>query len=238
MTPFTGTILAIETSTPCGSVAIWSGGDAAHGGGVIFSETCPAGRQMSAQIFPVLERALQAAANATPPLPPVIRIVVGLGPGSYAGVRIALAAATGLSLALGRENGGVECVGLPSIVAMEEVENPMGACGEYIALGDARRETFYYAHVRHGLCVEGPLLLPRGELLQKLAADGLPLPLYAAEPLELAGGGLPSVALRIPSAAALARLAAENRSIVAGGKRLPPEPIYLREPHITQARKR
>ena len=197
--------LAIETSTHQGSVAVLRQGQ------IVFSESCGAGRSHSSLLFSVLERALQVA-------PRIDRIAVGLGPGSYAGVRIAISAATGFVLAT-----GADLVGLASIVALAD--------GEYVALGDARRESFYYAHVREGVCVEGPVLLSAGELAQKL--EGCTLPVFASEEIQV---DLPvPVALCYPSADRLARLATEGCSLVARGDL---EPIYLREAHITVAKKK
>ena len=198
------TILAIETSTHQGSVAVL------HEGQIVFSESCGAGRSHSSLLFAVLERALQS-------VPRMDQIAVGLGPGSYAGVRIAISAATGFSLAT-----GAELLGLPSIVALGE--------GEYVALGDARRESYYFALIRGGECVEGPVLLSAEELAQKLECT---LPVIASE--EIAAVIPAAMELRFPCAERLARLAAAGRSIVARGNL---EPIYLREAHITVAKKK
>lgn len=202
------TILAIETSTHQGSVAVL------HDGQIIFSESCGAGRSHSSLLFAVLERAIKAV----PEPARIDQIAVGLGPGSYAGVRIAISAATGFSLAT-----GAALVGLPSIVALGE--------GDYIALGDARRESFYFALVRGGECVEGPLLLSAEELAEKLATNTLPV--IASEEITAV---LPcAIELCYPCAERLAKLAAEGRSIMLRGDL---EPIYLREAHITVAKKK
>ncbi|MEI7958384.1 MAG: tRNA (adenosine(37)-N6)-threonylcarbamoyltransferase complex dimerization subunit type 1 TsaB [Verrucomicrobiota bacterium] len=202
------TILAIETSTHQGSVAVL------HEGRIVFSESCGAGRSHSSLLFAVLERALQAV----PEPARIDQIAVGLGPGSYAGVRIAISAATGLALST-----GAELVGLPSIAALGE--------GEYVALGDARRETYYFARVRDGECVEGPVLLSAEELAQKLA--GCSVPVLASE--EIAAVIPAAIEFCYPCAERLAKLAAEARSITARGDL---EPIYLREAHITVAKKK
>jgi len=201
------TTLAIETSTHQGSVAVL------HEGHIIFSESCGAGRSHSSLLFSVLERALKALPESSR----IDQIAVGLGPGSYAGVRIAIAAATGFALAT-----GATLVGLPSIVALSE--------GEYVALGDARRESYYFAQVRDGECVEGPVLLSAEELAQRLAACSVPV--IASEELDAVVSG--AIELRYPCAERLARLAAAGRSIAARGDL---QPIYLREPHITTAKK-
>lgn len=203
------TTLAIETSTHQGSVAVL------HEGQLLFSESCGAGRSHSSLLFAVLERALKTVPEGKG----IDQLAVGLGPGSYAGVRIAISAATGYALAT-----GVKLVGLPSIVALSE--------GDYVAVGDARRESFYFALIRNGECVEGPRLLSAEELAQRLA--DCPLPVFASEEIP---GLEPAdrVQLRYPSAERLALLAAEGRSIL---MRENLEPIYLRDPHITKSKKK
>lgn len=203
---FSVAILAIETSTPLGSVAVFNGCD------LIFSETCQAGRSHSSQLFAVLERAL-----SDPAIPPIDQIAVGLGPGSYAGVRIAISAAVGYGIA-----SGARLTGIPSIATLEG--------GAYIALGDARRESFYFAVVRDGEAVEGPVLVSAAGLADKLAGAG-ELAVYASEPLTAA----PQAQLRFPSAERLGRLAVEGKSVVARNFL---EPIYLRDAYITQPKPR
>jgi tRNA threonylcarbamoyladenosine biosynthesis protein TsaB len=191
--------MALETSTPRGGVALFRNGE------MIFSHTFTADRSHSSELFAVIERAL------APDLRPG-RIAVGLGPGSYAGVRIAIAAAIGLSVAT-----GAELIGLPSVAALAE--------GEYLALGDARRGAYAFSHVRDGEIIEGPMLQTREEIDARLGR----LPAYSSEEL-----GLTGVEIRFPCVERLGRLAAAGRAIAARGAL---EPIYLREPHITTSRK-
>jgi tRNA threonylcarbamoyladenosine biosynthesis protein TsaB len=198
------TTLAIDTSTPQGSVALLQNGK------LRFAEEFQAGRSHTSLLFDVLERALASVEKLD-------QIMIGLGPGSYAGVRIAISAAIGLSLAR-----GAALVGIPSIVALGE--------GEYHAVGDARRESFYFAHVREGECVKGPMLLNKEELLAALAAKP-ELPVLASEPVSVT----PEAIIRYPSASILASLAEQGRSIVARDRI---EPIYMREAYITQPKPR
>jgi tRNA threonylcarbamoyladenosine biosynthesis protein TsaB len=144
------------------------------------------------------------------------RIVVGLGPGSYAGTRIAISGAIGLQLA-----SKAELVGLSSLCAIE-CEGP-----EYAVVGDARRQTFFLAQVRNQILVAPPALQAEDELRTALAALKSRMPIFSVEPLPQFDG----VTVQHPSAALLARLAREpNCAFV-----LPPlEPMYLREPHITK----
>ena len=144
------------------------------------------------------------------------RIVVGLGPGSYAGTRIAISAAIGLQLA-----SKAELLGLSSLCAID-CDAP-----EYAVVGDARRQSFFLAEVRNQIMSAPPALQTEAEL--RAALDGLRarMPIFAVEPLPQFDG----VIVRHPAARLLAQLARErNHAFV-----LPPlEPMYLREPHITK----
>ncbi|HEX4086968.1 MAG TPA: tRNA (adenosine(37)-N6)-threonylcarbamoyltransferase complex dimerization subunit type 1 TsaB [Chthoniobacteraceae bacterium] len=192
--------MTLETSTPRGGVALFRGEE------MVFSHSFTADRSHSSELFAVVERAL------APDLHPDC-IAVGLGPGSYAGVRIAIAAAIGLSVAT-----GAELIGLPSVVALDD--------GEYLALGDARRGAYAFTHVRDGEILAGPMLRTREEIEARLGT----LPAYSSEEL-----GLPGVEIRFPCVDRLARLAVAGRSITGRGAL---EPIYLREPHITSPKAR
>jgi len=194
------TALVLETSTPRGGVALFRDGEA------LFSESFTADRSHSSELFAVIERAL-----AGQPAPG--QIIVGLGPGSYAGVRIAIAAAIGISVA-----NGAELIGIPSIDALEE--------GEYLAVGDARRGGYWSAQVRDGELVSGPELVTPEELQVRLAAAVLPV--YASETL-----GFPGIEIKYPCVDRIGRLGVAGRGIFARGAL---EPIYLREPHITKAK--
>jgi len=189
--------LAIETSTPRGGVALF------RDDALLFSESFTADRSHSSELFVVIERAL--AGDVRPG-----QIVVGLGPGSYAGVRIAIAAAIGLSIAT-----GAQLLGVPSIAALDE--------GEYLALGDARCGGYSCTHVRAGELQSPPAILTREEIEQLLSAT--PLPLFSSEQLPF-----PGIEIRFPQVDRLARLALAGKSVHARGRL---EPLYLREPHIT-----
>ena len=144
-------------------------------------------------------------------------IVVGLGPGSYAGVRIAIAAATGL-----RAASAAKLVGLASISGMET------AARDYCVIGDARRASFFFGRVCDGRMVEGPSLHSGADLERKLSESTVPV--YASESLPQ----FPAAILVYPSAGKLAAVARDRADEIAETQSL--EPIYLREPHITVAK--
>ena len=142
-------------------------------------------------------------------------VVVGLGPGSYAGTRIAISAGTGLQVA-----SNARLIGFPSICIMEcDVQ-------EYCVIGDARRKSFFFARIRIHDLIEGPDLFGEEELKAKLVTVKDDMPVFCSEVLPQ----FEQTVIRYPSAALLARLARDARR----GFSLPPlEPIYLWAPYIT-----
>jgi tRNA threonylcarbamoyl adenosine modification protein YeaZ len=146
-------------------------------------------------------------------------IVVGLGPGSYAGTRIAISAAIGLQAA-----SQARLIGFPSICAIE------CDAAEYCVIGDARRQTFFFARVREDELVEGPTLMSEAELREKLGKIEAKMSIFATEKLSQ----FERAELRYPAAKMLTRLAANAKRAFA---QPPLEPMYLREPHITIPKK-
>ena len=193
--------LAIELSTSRGSLA-WLDGE------IEFTREWPNDRKNSAAFFENLQ-ALRRKFGAPD------TITVGLGPGSYAGTRIAISAAIGIQLSC-----DARLIGYPSICAIE--------CNaqEYCAIGDARRKSFFFARILKNEAIEGPTLFSELELETKLESIDPATPVLSSELLSQFDRPL----ISFPSALILARLAKESwRSFY-----LPPlEPIYLREPHIT-----
>ena len=199
-------ILALELSSARGSLT-WRNGDAE------VTREWANNRKNSGEFFHNL-------AELQKRFGPSDRIVVGLGPGSYAGTRIAISAAIGLQL-----TSKAELVGLSSLCAIDCADS------EYAVVGDARRQSFYLAQVRNKILSAPPELHAEAELRTALEARKRRMPIFAMENLPPFSG----VTVRYPSAQILARLAQDaNRTFV-----LPPlEPMYLREPHITTPKPR
>ena len=142
-------------------------------------------------------------------------ITVGLGPGSYAGTRIAISAAIGLQL-----SSDARLIGYSSICAME-CDAP-----EYCVIGDARRKSFFFARILNNDLIEGPTLFSEVELQARLESPDPVTPVFSSELVPQ----FHRAVISFPSALILARLAKEPRRSFC----LPPlEPLYLREPHIT-----
>ena len=110
--------LALETSTRTATVAVApsEGTDAAPGD--LVEEPLDTGHAHASDLVPAIARAL-GAADAMPR--DIARVYVGLGPGSYTGLRVAVAAAVGV--AIGADPP--ELFGVPSaaVVARCRVRN-------------------------------------------------------------------------------------------------------------------
>jgi len=194
--------LALEMSTAQGSIAWREQGEA------LFEGRFAADRKHSGAFFENVQQCLERFGRPE-------KIIVGLGPGSYAGVRIAIATALGL-----RSATKATLAGIPSICALD-VKVP-----DYCVIGDARRQTFFVARIEAGRLTQGPILKTAAEL--EATIGELTLPVYASELLPQ----FPAATLAYPSASRLVEIAGLHADNIDGAL----EPIYLRAPHITVAK--
>ena len=195
------TILAIETSTACGSVALW------RGAGQCVAVEFDAGRGgHSAVLFGELQRLLAGGTH-------IDRVAVGCGPGSYTGLRVGIAAALGI--AAGRR---IPLLGVPSVLTLS-VES-----SDYRVVGDAGRGGCYLLDVR-GRRWDGEVqIVPVDLLPDALGRGGLGVgPIVAA----CAFPHMAGIRVCPPRAALVAALVCDGvgREAAPG---LPVEPIYLR----------
>jgi tRNA A37 threonylcarbamoyladenosine modification protein TsaB len=137
-------------------------------------------------------------------------IVVGIGPGSYTGLRVAVATALGMKLAL-----ACRTLGCPSVLGYP-AEN-------YLVIGDARRGTFFLAEIREGKLRELPRLVPRTELAAEISKPNLKR-IFATSPVT----EVPDAEVLLPHARYLSSRQESYADLS--------EPIYLKEPHITKGR--
>lgn len=145
-------------------------------------------------------------------------IVVGIGPGSYNGLRSSIAAAQGMASAC-----HARLIGIPSLFAFEEAEN------ECWVAGNARGGQYWLARVQQQQLVEQPQLLSP-KTVERFLAKHPNLPLISSTPLPELSSAV-KIILKTPDARILARLAHHQNMLPS---RL--EPLYLKAPHTTPAR--
>jgi len=202
------TILALEFSSHRRSVALARGGN-------LLAEAAETGGYRVTNAFGLMEKVL---ADAKISRAEIAVIAVGLGPGSYTGIRAAIAVAQGWQLAT-----GVKLLGVSSadcLAAQAQAEKIFGRVNVAI---DAQRGEFYLAG---------------WEISASERREISPLKIVSA--VELAARrnageicvGPEMEPPRLPTAAMLARLAAGRSDFIAGEKL---EPIYLRETSFVKA---
>ena len=194
-------VLALDVSSALGSVVVSAGGRTA--GEERFA--CERGR--GAGVFAALARLRDSWRDADV-------IAVGVGPGSYNGLRTACALASSMQMAT-----GARLCSAPSPCLLDIDEE------HFLVFGDARGGRAYRAEVRgRKLCGEITLL---DYSAATDAAKGA-TPAYRIGPLAC----LEHLPPAHPDAAILAGLAPALPSLVPGQLR----PIYLKPPHITLPR--
>jgi len=204
-------VLAIETSTARGSVALLEDGRDA-GSAEHREPNAHAERMLS-----LVERVLD---EAQWPRSSLERIAVGVGPGSFVGLRVGIALAEGLGLGLGRP-----VVGVPSLHAMLRAI-PGERQAVRVALMDARRaEVFLTARSADDRELIATTAIARDAVaaqVRALGQDAVLVGEVAAE-LDLPWPVLRGEAFDLPHARWIARIAAELDPALS-----PPLPLYVR----------
>ena len=204
------TILALEFSSEQRSVAVARGNS-------IFEAVETGGRSTAA--FTMIEKVL---AGAKIEREQVDAIVVGLGPGSYTGIRAAIAITQGWQLAREIKLLGASSAG--TIAAQAQAEKIFGCVNVVI---DAQRGEIYSA---------------RYEISETAIKEIEPLKLLPAAQIQLQANEIfvgpeatkwfPSGKIIFPRAATIAKLAARRNDFVVREKL---EPIYLRETNFVKS---
>lgn len=152
-------LLAIDTATEACSVALWLDG-------AVHERFELAGREHSVRLLPMLH-ALLAEAGVS--LPQIDGIACGVGPGSFAGVRIGVGFVKGLALGLDRPVLPVSSLAMLAQGAMR-----VHAAQRVLAAIDARMQEVYFGVY----LAEDGLALLQGEA-RVAAPDQLPVPAAA-----------------------------------------------------------
>lgn len=202
-------ILAIESSLPKASLCL------SQQGNITVSTSWEAERNHDSHLFPALRQAMEALGEQQ-----LDYVLVGAGPGSYGGVRVALAAAVGISTVK-----GARVVAISSWDSLAED----GVC----IISDARRGGWTLRRTDGSIEV-----LPTAALLAEIENGLVVASIESAELLQKNGISAVRTSLQ-PTAEGLVRswcaLSPACREELAAR---PAEPIYVRPPHITEAKRK
>lgn len=212
-----GAILALDAASAACSVAVW------RDGRILASQSRAMTEGHAEALMPLVLETLAAAGLGFDSL---ARVAVGVGPGSFTGIRIALATARGIALA-----AGIEVVGVDSFSAVAAALDPVLRRGRslLVAIDSRRSEIFGQYYEATGAPRGEPLVLLPAELIAMrpdgpllIAGDGAPLLPERPDCIRASGPGR-------PDAGTIAAIAA------AGVDLRPPRPLYLRAPDVTPA---
>lgn len=213
-------LLAIDTSSVNCAVALKTGDE------LTCAKTERIGRGHAEVLLPMIEDALRASAVEYKEL---TAVGVTVGPGSFTGIRVGVAAARGLGVAL-----NIPIIGVPSLMAIAKcIESELP---RLIAINARREEAFcqLFCGTGHAEEVSDPFLLKPDDRLEDLGLPGT---------IAVAGDAAVSVTKRLqgcvsapeihedmeaPTIEAVADFAS---SVISSGRTsdYPPKPIYLRE---------
>jgi len=196
-------VLAIEASTCLGSIAIRQEGK------LLLAEHFVQPRGEEGALYCTLRRIIRREGR-------VHRIAVGIGPGTYNGIRAAISLATGLKIAW-----KIPLCGIPSILG---IESPME---RYAVVGDARGGSLFFGTIS-GRYLENLQLLSHVELQRRLYiwSQTCGGPVYTATLVP----AFPKLCVLAPSAGKLAFLAEKYPTSEQGLS-----PLYLKPPYTTQS---
>ena len=209
------TILALEFSSPQRSVAVAH--ERTDGGPLSVGEAIETGARSSNALGLVEEALRQAQIERTQ----VECLAIGLGPGSYNGIRLAIALAQGWQLAR-----PVKLIGISTAECLAAQARAEGIFGQVQVVIDAQRGEFYLAGY---------------DLSPEARRETEPLRLASLPDVQQAGGLIigpevtkwfPGSRVLYPRAATLVHLARGRTDFVAGEEL---KPIYLRETQFVKA---
>jgi len=209
-------VLGIDAACAACSAALWRDGH------IVARRLTAQSRGQAEILVPLIQQVLAEAGLGWAQLS---RLAVTIGPGSFTGVRVALATARGLALAT-----GLPLVGLSTFeVIAHGLPEGEGAGRELLVAVDSRRAELFFQRFSAELA-------PLGEPWQ-----AEPATLVLDRPLLVAGDGAPRVRAALgdqprlawaegpglPDAAVVAALGASR------SPGPPPRPLYLRAPDVT-----
>jgi tRNA threonylcarbamoyl adenosine modification protein YeaZ len=168
------------------------------------------------QLVPLVQQCLRAADLRPADLD---RIVVGLGPGPFTGLRVGIATAQVLATALGIGWHGVCSLDVLGAQHVREHRDRDQAGRDFVVATDARRREVYWArYTADGVRSDGPRVSPPGDV-PRLPTVGPGADLYPDQLAAVPG----------PRTLDAGVLAAHGLTLADAGR----EPLYLRRPDAT-----
>lgn len=201
-------VLALDTALDACSAAVVEDGRPL----AVRSQSMARGHQE--RLAPMVQAVMAEAGLAFSALD---RLGLTVGPGSFTGVRVGLAFARSMALAL-----GIPCVGIGTLEALAG-----GQAGMVVAAIDARREQLYLQAFRDAEPLAAPSVVSLDDARQTVAA------LIEEGPVRLLGSGARLLLGALPDAEVDARPAPDPVAVaLLATARPPPEapptPLYLR----------
>jgi tRNA threonylcarbamoyladenosine biosynthesis protein TsaB len=214
-------ILAIDTALPAVSACVLD--DSADSPEA--QETIPMERGHAEALLPLIERVMARVEGGFEALG---RVAVTVGPGSFTGLRVGIAAARAIGIACGIPVTGVST--LAALAAPLILEQKPGLVAVAI---DARHGNVYFAAFGpDGRAIMPPRIASVREAVRSLGAG----------PVRLAGSGAPLLAIEAAATGTEAEIAGENvgldivfvakLGLLADPVMAPPRPLYLKAPDV------
>jgi len=158
-------VLGLDTATPATAVALL---DDARPGAAAERRHEPAAGERPGHAAQLLALAAELLGDAGLRFADVDRIAVGLGPGTFTGLRIGVATARALA-----QGSGAELVGVSTLRALALAAEPAAPAGSAVlAVVDARRGEAFAAGWRDGAAVLEPAALAPPALADRVVRTG------------------------------------------------------------------
>jgi tRNA threonylcarbamoyladenosine biosynthesis protein TsaB len=211
-------VLAIDTALGACAAAVLD----ARLGEVLASESLPMLRGHAEAIMPLIARVMDSAFVDFARLD---RIAVTVGPGSFTGLRVGIAAARGIALAAGKP-----AIGLSTLSALAAPHVASRAGETIIAAIDGRNEQVYFQ-----------VFAPSGATIVAPRLDRVRTAVRSVQSaaVVITGSGAALVAAHWPSASSAPRVEVHaapdigwvaRLGAAAQDEKTPPKPLYLRRP--------